>query len=232
MRTVSFSNAQVQDVLNKEFVCCSTNTLGDRSAGASLAHAPTDPPGPCGRGAGRQNIQVVFLTPEGQVFHVVSGYLDSVALLDEITFAREIWMEVNEAESEAKEVVENKHQQRLDSLGYTNREIRGVGTPNFELRLKGLSPADLGFEFPKLPGLELPGGTPLPFGEDLSRLRTLKDHHYAMHHPLIPYRQFDQKVSELVGEGVSFFGSHSALNGIPEGFNQQMRRFNPSGEKK
>ena len=53
-----------------------------------------------------------------------------------------------------------------------------------------------------------------------------------MHHPLIPYRQFDQKVSELVGEGVSFFGSHSALNGIPEGFNQQMRRFNPSGEKK
>ena len=232
MRTVSFSNAQVQDVLKREFVCCSTNTQGDRSAGASLAHAPTDPPGPCGRGAGRQNIQVVFLTPEGNVFHVVSGYLDADSLLDEITFARETWLELKGADSEAKDVVKSKHRHRLGSLGYTDREIREVGTPNFELRLKGRSPADLGFEFPKLPGLELPGDTPLPFGEDLSRLRTLKDHHYAMHHPLIPYRQFDQNVSELVGEGSSFFGSHSALNGIPEGFNQQVKRFNQSDERK
>ena len=71
-------------MLNEDFVCATINTEGDPTAGASVGHAPTDSCGSSFRGIGRQNVQCLFLTPKGEIFHVASGFrgaddLESVA---------------------------------------------------------------------------------------------------------------------------------------------------------
>jgi hypothetical protein len=224
MRTVTFSNAEVQKLLNQQWMSCLTNTMGDRNAGASLAHAPTDPAGPCGIGAGRQNVQTLFLTPKGEIFHVVSGYLDAKTLLEEIGFARQLWEQIKTESEERKRIVVEVHRRRLQELGYSEREIAEAKTPAFDLRLKQLSPSDLGFDVPDFSFPGLPEGMPQPFSSDIQKWRVLKDHDFVMGHPLISIQQFNRQVSQLVGEGSTFFGSHAALNGLPEEFNEQAER--------
>jgi len=92
MRTVSFSQPQVNQTLSNDFVCFTTSTEGDPSAGQSIRHRPKDPAGPCVRGNGQQNVQTLFLTPEGEIFHAASGYLAPEDMLAELEYARELFV--------------------------------------------------------------------------------------------------------------------------------------------
>ena len=223
MRTVTFSNVQVQKYLNQNFVGCITNTHGDRSSGASFAHKPSDAPGPCGRGAGRQNVQTVFLTPQGELLHVASGFLSAQILLEEMKFAHQLWEQLKSGGEGRKQQLVDEHRKRLHTLGFNDREISEANDPGFDLKLKSLSPADIGFDIPAFPILGIPENVPVSLGQEVSQVRVLKDHDFVMKNPLVSVQQFDRNVTELVGEGPSFFGSHSSLNEFVERFNQQSK---------
>jgi hypothetical protein len=120
MRTVSFSSDPVRSLLKSDFVCATINIDGDPTAGASLAHAPTDSCGPSSRGIGRPNVQCLFLTPDGKILHVASGYVGPKDLKREIQFAKDVFAAVRKSPRNAKAVVAAMHARRLKALGFSN----------------------------------------------------------------------------------------------------------------
>ncbi len=225
MRTVSFSNAKVQNALNHNFVCCFTNTQGDPSAGASFAHAPSDAPGPCARGAGRQNVQTIFLTPAGEIFHVATGYLDPDELLTEAAFALQLYADLQRSGGREPALVA-AHGKRLRQLGFSSQQIDAPANPLTDMMLSGPNPQDFGIRMPKPQdfGVNLggkAGGMFEMFG-DVTRQRMLKDHRFVMANPLLSYQAFDNDPRSLVGHHQSFFGSNAAMNGIGPAINSQL----------
>ncbi|MCG8651418.1 MAG: hypothetical protein MI861_16375 [Pirellulales bacterium] len=207
MRTVSFSNDQVNQAIAKNFIATYTNTEGDPSAGGSFSHAPDEPPGPCGRGAGRQNVQTFFLTPTGQIFHVASGYLSPADLLEEMDFALEVFPKLNQGDpQQASSYLVAAVSDRLKSEGFSASELRGDDSLR-SLLATNLAPSDFGFE---LPGANLLADAP--------RQRRLLDAKFVLRNPLKPREQFVNNPAELVGHHKSFFGSHSMINGFQPNF--------------
>ncbi len=223
MRTVSFSNAKLQDALNNEVVCCYTNTKGDPSAGGSFAHGPEDEPGPCGRGAGRQNVQTIFMTPAGEIFHVATGFLEADDLLEEAGFAKQLFALLQRSERGGKDTVVAAHLQRLKELGFSPQQIASRDHPLGDVLLSGPNPQDFGINVPTPQDFGVNFGGPAGnlFG-DIAKRRKLKDHKFAMTYPLITKQEFDRNPQLLVGRHSSFFGSHSALNGIGDMVNERI----------
>ena len=213
MRTVSFSNARVQKELNNQFVCCYTNTKGDPSAGASFSHAADDEPGPCGRGAGRQNVQTMFMTPDGEIYHVATGFLSPDDLLDELKFASELFALMKRNPQQSEKIVVEKHRQHLQKLGFSKQQITASDNELAKMFLSGPNPQDFGMKMPTPQDFGLNfGGTGMDMFGDISRQRVLHDHRYVIANPLIRAQQFEQDPGELVGNHKSFFGSTSAMD--------------------
>jgi hypothetical protein len=106
-------------------VCAWENTDGDEAAGASFAHRPRDPAGSCIRGNGEHNIQLLLLTPQGEIFHVLAGYLGPKDLLEELQFALTTFDSLAKtAEEDRDRVVTQAHEKFLDQL-----EKRSFGGP-------------------------------------------------------------------------------------------------------
>jgi len=133
MRAVTLSDRRVQKQLDKQFVCTWGNVEGDPVAGESFAHAPSDPPATCIRGNGEHNIQVLVLTPDGELLNAVAGYLSPVELREELDLALEIWKGLAALEREPPqadpdqarvEVVQAAH--RRFASDYEQREVEGV----------------------------------------------------------------------------------------------------------
>ena len=223
MRTVSFSDDKVQKSLNNNFVCTHTSTEGDPSAGKSLKHAPTDAAGLCGRGAGRQNVQTVFMTPENEIFHVVTGYLDAKDLLAEVQFADKMYDRLGRSPKRKKETVVAMHTSRLQELGFQPKEINASENMMSEMLATGFSPEDLGMN---LSGMtrNFGGRSGNMFGE-MNRQRVLKDHRFVMKNPLLDRVTFDAAPQELVGHNKSFFGSVGGPHTqMIQNMNQRMQR--------
>ncbi len=216
MRTVTFSNAKVQQVLNNDFVCCYTNTKGDASAGHSFSHSPDSEPGPCGRGAGRQNVQTIFMTPDNQIFHVATGYLDPDDLLDEIKFAKGLFASIQRNPKRDKTTVVAAHQRQLKTLGFTANQIAAPENRLTESLLSGPNPQDFGINLGPAGGIF----------SNISQQRVLKDHKFAISHPLITRKEFERNPQSLVGHNRSFFGSHPGMNMLSDKaiFNPPNRR--------
>ena len=125
MRTVSFSHPAVRRMAKNDFVCTYTNTEGDPTSGASISHRPSDPPGPCIRGNGKQNVQTLFLTPQGEVFHVATGFLSGDDLAEEMKFAGNMFNKLKSETNASKrrDWVVQTHQNRLQSAGFSRQEI-------------------------------------------------------------------------------------------------------------
>lgn len=226
MRTVSFSNQRVRNAMNNQFTCCYTNTAGDPTAGASFSHAPADAPGPCGRGAGRQNVQTIFMTPRGEIFHVSTGYLDAGDLLEEADFARTLYAELRRTKADEGRLVESAHHRRLRQLGFQDREIASRDSMLGDMLLSGPNPQDFGIQLPsvtKLAGVSFGGRDGDPFS-DVARRRRLQDHKFVMARPMMSYEQFQQDPRSLVGHHNSFFGSHSAMSGLSGKVNQRIHQ--------
>jgi hypothetical protein len=206
MRTVSFSANGVRQLLNEEFVCLSLNTRGDPTAGESFSHAPTDPAGPCLRGNGQQNVQVLFMTPAGEIFGVLTGFVGPKDFQTELEFALATYRKLARQESDRRAVVRDAHVEFLRQQGFSDAEIE---RPADDLR------ALLVNTVPRLPT-----GTDGDFSLDgviggAAKNHVLADHRYAIQHPLLPMASF--RPEALVGSGKSFFGSTSFGN-MPNGF--------------
>lgn len=199
MRTVSFSDSKVRDLLNKDFVNTFSNTTGDPTAGRSIWHKPDDLAGSCFRGVGGQNVQTIFMTPEGKIFHAANGYLSADDLLDEATFAKDLFEEMKDSSGSVNEIVRRAHRDRLEELGYEKKQIEAVlsGSPfaTFELATE------------TEPGNIFAGKT---------KKEVLMGNVFSIKHPMMDYRKFEKDPTPLVGKGKSAFVSTSSDGVTPE----------------
>ena len=114
---MTFSNSKVRDLLNKRFTCTWINTEGDPNAGASFAHAPKDPAPTCIRGNGEHNIQILVMTPEREIFHVLAGYIEPDDLRRERNFALKLFKRLAKCEkSERADRVTSAYEDRIKEL--------------------------------------------------------------------------------------------------------------------
>ena len=117
MRAGSLSQKDVVKRLERDYVVAWTNTEGEAAAGGSFAHEPSDPEPSCSRGNGEHNIQLLFLTPQGEIFHTLSGYLSAKELTAELDFGRKLFQAmVKAAPGERLSVLRKEHRAYLAQL--------------------------------------------------------------------------------------------------------------------
>jgi hypothetical protein len=201
MRTVTFSDPRIRNIFNQHFVNTHTNTEGDPNAGQSIRHRPGEPAGNCIRGNGKQNIQTIFMTPEGEIFHVATGYLPADDLLDEAKYALQLFGKLKETESDKHAaLVTRSHRDRLNEIGES---------------------VDSGFDgmFRMMNSFDRPasssaasGNPPVPgqmFQQFVQR-QFREDQQFSIDRPLMSYHRLEQDPTPLVGNGKSFFASSSS----------------------
>ncbi len=200
MRTVSFSSDPVHDLLTSDFVCYSLNTEGDPSAGSSMAHAPTDTPGHCTQGIGKQNVQCLFLTPDGEIFHTASGFQSPAELSEHLETASTLFAAIQENPDRADRIVHDLHQERLDELQTSDADARRMIPGSFAQFMTQI--ARRGNR----------GGRFNPTTVDgIFDLKTqdaaYNDNRYMVEHPLITLEEFQRNPRELVGHERTAFAS-------------------------
>jgi hypothetical protein len=87
MRTVTFRDGKVKAAL-KDFALAWTNIAGDATCGESFRHEPGEAAGDLLRGNGEHNMQVLLLTPRGEIAHILAGYCGPKDMLEELAFAK------------------------------------------------------------------------------------------------------------------------------------------------
>ncbi len=222
MRTVSFSNRNVQKLLNNDFVNTFTNTEGDPTAGMSISHRPNDQPGSCVRGNGKQNVQTIFMTPEGNIFHAATGFLSPDDLASEIQFASGLFQKL-ESEENDDEIVVAAHRNRLAEAGFSESEIEDQSPmASMNMLAKQLAQNSQGGFRPgnfnmggsssrngsRLGGMNSMGNPLAAF----SRMQILDDNKFSIQNPMIEYESLERDPAKLVGHGKSFFASSSSSN--------------------
>lgn len=198
MRTVSFSDRNVRNLLNKNFINTFTNTTGDPTAGRSIWHQPDDSPGQCARGVGSQNVQTIFMTSEGKIFHAANGYLSAKDLLEEVHFAKDLFAQIEDSEGSAEDLVRQVHEDRLEELGFDAQEIDEAKS--------GKAPSAFGF---------VPQVNSGNIFEGKTRRAQLMGNAFSIKHPLMDYRKFEKDPTPLVGRGKSAFVSISCDGRTP-----------------
>jgi hypothetical protein len=84
---VTLSNPDVKKALAPRFVLATLDSTGDPESGESIRHAPDAPGSDLLRGNGEHNLQLLFLTPQGEILHALAGYVSAQELLVEIELA-------------------------------------------------------------------------------------------------------------------------------------------------
>lgn len=208
MRTVSFSNDQIQNAFNNDFVSCYTNTEGDPSAGGSIRHNPEDSAGPCGPTAGRQNVQTFFLTPDNKIFHVAGGFRSAKDLLDDIKFAKQIYAKIKASPDQADQIVADFHTDRLKKLGFSKSDL--AKNDRLGNQMLGMpTPSDMGFDLGKLTGQSgrRNGNKAFDMFAQMTKQRVFEDSKYLIQNPLIDRQSFENNPQKLTGNGKTFFAS-------------------------
>ncbi|MHC4410657.1 MAG: hypothetical protein ACYS0F_16840 [Planctomycetota bacterium] len=184
---MSFSNKKIQSLLRGKFVCARLNTEGHKCSGGSFAHDPKSPAGFVGRGLGEKNLQLLMLTPKGELLHVVSGYIGTEELERELKRGLAIWKQVQEKKTAKakKAAVRAAHEAAL-------KELEKRPPSRLERLLQQNRKDD---ETRRVPKLTIGAG------------RDAVDHRFARDNALLPAAKF--RPEELVGTGGSFFGSSS-----------------------
>ena len=194
MRTVSFSSDPVQQALAADFIPAVVNTTGTAATGASCKHAPNEQPGTCTPGIGHQNVQCLFLTPEGEIFHVASGHQSPKALAAELDVASRLFAQIKKDPGRARELVADRHRTTLAALG---------------------APDKPGFDNPALdnanPALDMMGMFDGSF-------RRRKDAQFCVDHPLMSWSALQRQPQLLVGNEKTFFASKSSSSTTPSFF--------------
>ena len=208
MRTVSFSEPKTSRFLNQNFVNTYRDTTGNPTSGQSIWHEPGEPAGQCIRGNGKQNVQSLFLTPSGEIFHVAAGFLSPADLLEEAQFALQLFEDLKRETGEERENVIDAHRERLKSSGFSATEIAQT---NPLAQVMGQMPNFAGGHLAT--GKNLQHATePGQIFEAMIRRQFLKDQQFAIEHPLMSWEQLERDPTPLVGNGQSFFSSSSSGN--------------------
>lgn len=229
MRTVTFSQRKLQVFLNSNFVNTFTNTTGDATSGKSISHRLNDRAGNCIRGNGKQNVQTIFMTPEGQIFHVATGFLAAEDLYEEAKFALNLFdamqntqrsLETNKDSLEhtgLPKLVRDSHRKRLETLGFSENEI---DPPSEMARMQNLHSMMSNGAF--IPRARSNGSssrntnrTDSMLGsvfEGFNRQQILEDNQFSINHPLITRFELEQDPTKLVGNAKTFFFSSSFGN--------------------
>lgn len=217
MRTVSFSPASVRQKLNNDFVCHVINTDGDASAGSSQAHAPTDSPGMCAEGIGNQNVQTLFLTPEGEIFHTASGYRGPEELLSELEFATTLFEQIRRQPQQAQQLVRTSHRKKMQADGFTDEVLDRKSSAMNPFADMQLGQPNM---FQKAGGQSGQSGAPFDmkrmndnFFAGKTRQSKLLDYRFANEHPLMPFEDFENNPRLLVGNATTAFASGPASGG-------------------
>lgn len=213
MRAVSLSSAPVRKKLSEDFVCYVINTEGDPSAGSSQGHAPRDAPGLCAEGIGNQNVQTIFLTPAGEIFHTASGYRKPEEFLAELNFAKKLFDLIREKPEQAQQSIKTSHRNRMKLAGYTDEVL--------DRRPSRMNPfADMMESMPRLTQSSSqrnmpfdPQGMNDKFFAGKTRMAQLLDYRFIHDHPLMPFEEFEQNPRLLVGNATTAFASGPASGG-------------------
>ena len=211
MRTVSFSNPNTQRFLNQHFVNTFSNTTGDATSGKSIWHQPKEPAGQCIRGNGKQNVQTLFLTPEGDIFHVATGFLSPKDLLTESRFAENLFKQLRKSSQDNTETVVDTHQRRLAEDGFSQADIKSrnpMAQMMAGIQLPGIG--DFAFNLnQRQPQNKRPGQG--AFASMINQ-QYLTDNQFSIRNPMMSWRQLERDPTPLVGNGKSFFSSSSFEN--------------------
>lgn len=213
MRTVSFSSAPVRKKLNDDFVCYVVNTEGDDSAGSSQGHAPRDAPGMCAEGIGNQNVQTLFLTPAGEIFHTASGYRGPQEFLAELNFADKLFAEIRKKPQQAQQMIRTSHRNRMKLAGYTDDVL--------DRRTSAMNPfADMLEAMPRQTQVSGQRNARFDmkqmndeFFSGKTRMAQLLDYRFMNDHPLMPFGEFEHNPRLLVGNATTAFASGPASGG-------------------
>ncbi len=205
MRTVTFSTPEIRKIIDQNFVALNTNIEGDPTAGESIRHRPADPPGPCIRGNGRQNVQIIFMTPALEIFHTVTGFIGPGDLYREMQFAHELYGQIADDSPDRPEIVRNAHRLRLQQTGFRDSEIEA--SSDIEMMrsmIEGMGNSQTTMsDDSRGNGQADPSALFAPF----VRTSVLNDNRFSIRHPLMPLSQLESDPGELVGRGKTFFGS-------------------------
>lgn len=202
MRTVSFSSEPVRETLRQKFICTYINTEGDPSAGSSIGHAPSDSAGQCTRGIGKQNVQCLFLTPQGNIFHAASGFRDSEELHKELDFALNTFKAVQKKPSASPQIVRDLHIERLKQQGFDDNVINSKPSP-FDT-VAALQDTIGRHAFRKQSS---PFDAVNRVFAAKGRNAELADGRFAIQHPMMPIRKLLENPSVLVGNEKTAFSS-------------------------
>jgi hypothetical protein len=191
-------------MLQNDFVCQLINATGDPTAGASVGHAPSDAAGQCTRGIGKQNVQCLFLTPSGEIFHAASGYRGPDDLRSELEFALALYRGIRKQPANASQLVRDVHIQRLRNQGFSDDLITGSDPSGMRLAMR--TARDFA-ELNRSTGNSL---------DAMNRVFAIKgrnselsDGRFSVHYPLIPMPKFLEDPRILVGHESSAFQSVS-----------------------
>jgi hypothetical protein len=145
-------------------------------------------------------VQILLLTPAGNIYHVLTGYVGPDELLQELRFAQTAFTALQQDPKRPAQTVRTAHRTFLNQAGFSDEQIESA---------RGVLPAGLDAI---LSGAALANGDPREVVAALERGQTLEDHRWAMDHALLPIREFNPE--SLVGSGQSFFGS--TADGVPQ----------------
>ena len=215
MRAVSLSSPLVRKKLRDDFVCYAINTEGDASAGSSQAHAPQDAPGLCAEGIGNQNVQTLFLTPAGKIFHTASGYRGPDELLAELNFAKSLFDGMRRTPEQAQHLIRTSHRNRMKLAGFTDEEL--------DHRPSRMNPFEqIRQAMPRLTQSSAqrnaftafdPQRMNDEFFSGKTRMAQLLDYRFITDHPLMPFDEFEKDPRLLVGNATTAFASGPASGG-------------------
>ena len=211
MRTVSFSSPAVRTMLQNDFVCQLINTKGDPTSGASVGHAPSNAAGLCTRGIGKQNVQCLFLTPSGEIFHAASGYRGPEDLRSELEFALTLYRGVRKQPANASQLVRDVHIQRLRNQGFSDDVITRSDSSGMLMAMRTAR------DFAELNRSK---GNPVNQAFAIKgRNSELSDGRFSVHYPMIPMQKFLEDPRILVGHESSAFQSvgNGGASGVPIG---------------
>ena len=91
MRAVSLSQLPIQKRLKEQFICGWRNINGVESfAGKSHSHPVASSAVHTTNGAGGRNVQIIIISPDRDVLHVLPGYWNPDALRHELDFVLEL----------------------------------------------------------------------------------------------------------------------------------------------
>ena len=164
---------------------------------------------------------LIFMTPEGEIFHVACGFLSPENMHEEASFALQLFEGLKKElkSDERSSLVAETHRRRLEELGLANQQVGVAGMLEAMRNGNGFqgtgrTPRNGSSSRNHLMngiGNRSFGGNNA-FGnvfEGFARDQFVRDNRFSMDYPLMTHQQLERDPTRLVGREKSFFSSSS-----------------------